>query len=57
MLSLPRSLGLAPAIFNKVWAMNLIGFCYLQPCYLCCEAMTGVATAEDKLKNLKSFAR
>ena len=46
-----------PAIFNKVWAMNLIGFCYLQPCYLCCEAMTGVATAEDKLKNLKSFAR
>jgi hypothetical protein len=46
-----------PAIFNKVWAMNSIAFCYLHPCYVCCEAMTGVATAEDKLKNSKSFSR
>ena len=37
--------------------MNSIAFCYLHPCYVCCEAMTGVATAEDKLKNLKSFSR
>lgn len=43
-----------PTIFNKVWTMNSIAFCYLHPCYVCCEVMTGVATAEDKLK---SFAR
>lgn len=46
-----------PAIFNKVWTMNSIAFCYLHPCYVCCEAMTGVETADDKLRNLKSFAR
>ena len=45
------------AIFNKVWTMNSIAFCYLHPCYGCCVAMTGLATAEDKLKNLKSFSR
>lgn len=38
-----------PAIFNKVWTMNSIAFCYLHPCYVCCEAMAGVAAAEDKL--------
>lgn len=49
MPSLPRSLGLVPAILNKVWTMNSIAFCYLHPCYVCCEAMAGVAAAEDKL--------
>jgi hypothetical protein len=38
MPSLPRSLGLVPAIFNKVWTMNSIAFCYLHPCYVCCGA-------------------
>lgn len=46
-----------PTIFNKVWTMNSIAFCYLHPCYVSCEVMTGVATAEDKLKNFKSFSR
>lgn len=31
MPSLPRSLGLVPAILNKVWTMNSIAFCYLHP--------------------------
>ena len=49
MPSLPRRLGLVPAIFNKVWTMNSIAFCYLHSCYHCVlRRMTG-ATAEDKL--------
>ena len=56
MPSLPRRLGLVPAIFNKVWTMNSIAFCYLHSCYhFVLRRMTG-ATAEDKLAFISAGA-
>jgi hypothetical protein len=43
------------AIFNKVWTMNSIAFCYLHSCYHCVLRRMTRVTAEDKLAFISAW--
>jgi hypothetical protein len=44
-----------PAIFNKVWTMNSIAFCYLHPCYVCCEAVKSFSRSVGNVRLLSEL--
>ena len=54
MPSLPRSLGLVSPIFNKVWTMNSIAFCYLRPCYHCVLRSNDRRNGRGQIERLKT---